>query len=49
MRNTLGSLEMHFIKQRYKISICSVIQGELESFRNDKGFSFIFPKILNGI
>ena len=28
--------------------ICSVI-GELESFRNDKGFSVIFPKILAAI
>ena len=33
-------------KQRYIIFICSVILGELESFRNCKGFSIIFPKIL---
>ena len=33
-------------KRRYKICICSVILGELESFRNYKGFSIIFPKIL---
>ena len=29
--------------------ICSVILGELESFRNYKGFSIIFPKILAAI
>ena len=34
---------------RYKICICSVILGELESFRNYKGFSIIFPKILDAI
>ena len=39
-------LEMHS-KQRYKI--CSVIVGELESFRNYKGFSIIFPKILDTV
>ena len=33
-------------KRRYKICICSVILGELEAFRNYKGFSDIFPKIL---
>ena len=33
-------------KCRYKISICSVVLGELESFRNYKGLSIIFPKIL---
>ena len=32
-------------KRRYKICICSVILGELESFRNYKGFSINFPKI----
>ena len=36
-------------KRRYKICICSVILGELESFRNYKGFSIIFPKILDAI
>ena len=35
--------------RRYKIYICSVILGELESFRNYKGFSLIFPKILDAI
>ena len=33
-------------KRRYEICICSVIQGELEYFRNYKGFSIIFPKKL---
>ena len=36
-------------KHSYKIYICSVILGELESFRNYKGFSFILPKILDVI
>ena len=36
-------------KRRYKICICSVILGELEHFRNYKGFSIIFPKILDAI
>ena len=39
---------MHF-KQRYKIWICSVILGELESFWNSKGFIIIFPNILDAI
>ena len=39
---------MHF-KQRYKIWICSVILGELESFLNSKGFIIIFPNILDAI
>ena len=41
-------LEMNS-KWCYKISICSVILGELESFRNYKGFSIIFRKILDAI
>ena len=36
-------------KRRCKICICSVILGELESFRNYKGLSIIFPKILDEI
>ena len=36
-------------KRRYKICICSVILGQLESVRNYKGFSIIFPKILDAI
>ena len=42
------SLEMHS-KRRYEIEICSVILGQLESFRNFQGFSIIFPKILDAI
>ena len=38
---------MHPNKRRYKICICSVIQGELESFQYSKGFCIIFPKILD--
>ena len=33
-------------KRRYEICNCSVILGELESFRNYKGFSIILWKIL---
>ena len=36
-------------KRRYKICVCSVVLGELESFRNYKGFSIIFPQILDAI
>ena len=36
-------------KRRYKICICSVILGELESFRNHKGFSIMFPKHIDAI
>ena len=36
-------------KRRYKICICSFILGELSSFRNYKGFSIIFLKILDEI
>ena len=34
---------------RYEKFIRSVILGELESFRNSKGLSIIFPKILDAI
>ena len=34
-------------KSRYKIRICSVILGKLESFQNYKGSEIIFPKILD--
>ena len=37
-KSIFRSLEMHS-KRRYTIFICSVILGELESFRNYKGFS----------
>ena len=33
IQSTFTSLEMHF-KLRYKICICSVILGQLKSFRN---------------
>ena len=36
-------------KRRYKICICSVILGELEAFRNYKGVSVLFPKLLYAI
>ena len=39
---------MHF-KWRYKICICSVILFKIESFRNYKVFSIIFPKILDDV
>ena len=35
--------------RRYKICICSVILGERQSFRNDKGLSIIFRKIFDEI
>ena len=47
-QSTCRSLEMHS-KRRYKICICSVVLGQLESFRNYKGFGIIFPKILDAI
>ena len=31
-------------KRHYNNCICSVIQGELEPFRNHKGLNIIFPK-----
>ena len=36
-------------KRRYKICIWPVILGELEAFRNYKGFSDIFPKIVDAV
>ena len=48
LKHFLGYTEMH-AKRRCKICICSVILGELESFRNYKGLSIIFPKILDEI
>ena len=48
MQSIFRPLEMHS-KRRYKICICSVILGELESFRNYKGFSINYPKILDAI
>ena len=48
MQSSFRSLEIHS-KWRFKICIRSVILGEFESFRNYKGFSIIFPKILDVI
>ena len=48
IQSTFRSFKMHS-KRRYKISICSVTLGELESCRNDNGLSIIFPKILDEI
>ena len=36
-------------RRRYEICTCSVVLGQFESFRNYKGFSIIFPKILDVI
>ena len=36
-------------ERRYKICTCSVILGELEPFRNYKGYNIIFPKNLEAI
>ena len=33
----------------FKICVCSVILGELESLRNHKGLSISFPKIFDAI
>ena len=48
IQNTFKSLEM-YSEWRYKKFICSVILGELESFRNSKGLSIISPKVLDAI
>ena len=49
IQSTLRPLQMHS-KRRYKISICSVILGKLNTFfQNCKGFSIIFAKILDAI
>ena len=48
IQSTFRALAMHPNKRRYKICICSVILGELLSaFQYSKGFSIIFPKILD--
>ena len=41
-------LKMH-CKRRYKICVCLVILGELESFRYYNGFFIIFAEILDAI
>ena len=43
IQSTFRSLEMHS-KRRYKTFICSVILGEVKSFRNYKGFSNYFSE-----
>ena len=43
IRSTVRSPEM------YSKSICSVVLGQLKSFRNYKGFSIIVPKFLAAI
>ena len=48
IQSTFRSQEIHF-KRRYKTCICSVVLGQLESFRNYKGLRIIFPKILDAI
>ena len=40
---TFKSLEMH-CKRRYRSCICSVVLGELESFRNYLGPQYYFPE-----
>ena len=42
IQSTFRHLEMHS-KRRYKISICSVVLGKRESFRNYQGFRIFFP------
>ena len=44
IQGTFRPLQMHS-----KYYICSVIPGELKSFRNSKGFGIIFPKMLDAI
>ena len=48
IQSTFSSPEMHS-KRCYKICICSVVLGQLESFRNYKGLRIIFQKILDAI
>ena len=49
MQGTFRSLDLWKCRRRYKICTCSVVLGQFESFRNYKGFSIIFPKILDAI
>ena len=48
IQSTFRCLEM-YSKRHYKICICSVVLGVLESSRNYKGLSITFPKILDAI
>ena len=46
LKQLLGYLVyLEISKRRYKSCICSVILGQLESFRNYKGLSIFVPKI----
>ena len=47
-QSTFRSIQMHF-NWRCKVWNCSVFLGQLQSFRNYKGFIIIFPKILDAI
>ena len=49
IQSTLRPLQIHS-KRRYKISICSIFLGKLDTFfQKSKGFNIIFAKILNAI
>ena len=48
IQSSFRFLEIHS-KRRYKLCIRSIILGHFESFRNFKGFSIIFPKVLDAI
>ena len=50
LKQLLGYLVyLEISKRRYKSCICSVILGQLESFRNYKGFSIFVPEISDEI
>ena len=50
LKQLLGYLVyLEISKRRYKSCICSVILGQLECFRNYKGFSIFVPKISDEI
>ena len=48
IQSTFRSLEMHS-EERYKICICSVILGQLDSLQSYHGFSITFSKMLDAI
>ena len=48
IQSSFRFLEIHS-KRRYKLCIRSIILGHFESFRNFKGFSIIFPKVLDAV
>ena len=51
LSRVLSALQKNFkhSKRCYKICVCSVVLGQLESFRNYNGLRIIFPKILDAI